>query len=200
MSNRASSENLAERGGTGYGVADGIGRNALRLETEEQADVTIREGQEEPPVVKGAVVPGVRPDVALVEVDVRGCRADHRCCRTRGRSACGGSGRTSRSGRRAEIYGASPAAGGGEGPAAGHLQRRQDRPRRCTVAGRRLHFRTCEPQRTASGRDHRNDRKARKRAQHRRLYHAAHFIVGITNSAPSLVPEGQRAVTVLVLV
>ena len=27
-----------------------------------------------------------------------------------------------------------------------------------------------------------------------------HFIVGMTNSAPSLVPEGQRAVTVLVLV
>jgi len=27
-----------------------------------------------------------------------------------------------------------------------------------------------------------------------------HFIVGITNSAPSLVPEGQRAVTVFVLV
>ena len=45
-------------------------RNALRLETEEQADVTIREGQEESPVVKDAVVPGVRPDVALVEVDV----------------------------------------------------------------------------------------------------------------------------------
>ena len=29
---------------------------------------------------------------------------------------------------------------------------------------------------------------------------ARHFIVGMTNSAPSLVPEGQRAVTVLVLV
>ncbi len=29
---------------------------------------------------------------------------------------------------------------------------------------------------------------------------ASHFIVGITNSAPSLVPEGQRDVTVLVLV
>ena len=29
---------------------------------------------------------------------------------------------------------------------------------------------------------------------------AAHFIVGMTNSAPSLVPEGQREVTVLVLV
>jgi hypothetical protein len=29
---------------------------------------------------------------------------------------------------------------------------------------------------------------------------ALHFIVGMTNSAPSLVPEGQRAVTVLVLV
>ena len=28
----------------------------------------------------------------------------------------------------------------------------------------------------------------------------SHFIVGMTNSAPSLVPEGQRAVTVLVLV
>ena len=28
----------------------------------------------------------------------------------------------------------------------------------------------------------------------------AHFIVGIENSAPSLTPEGQRAVTVLVLV
>src|ERR1043165_1784378 len=28
----------------------------------------------------------------------------------------------------------------------------------------------------------------------------AHFIVGIVNSAPALVPEGQRAVTVLVLV
>jgi hypothetical protein len=27
-----------------------------------------------------------------------------------------------------------------------------------------------------------------------------YFIVGMTNSAPSLVPEGQRAVTVLVLV
>jgi hypothetical protein len=27
-----------------------------------------------------------------------------------------------------------------------------------------------------------------------------HFIVGMTNSAPSLTPEGQRAVTVLVLV
>jgi uncharacterized protein YlxW (UPF0749 family) len=29
---------------------------------------------------------------------------------------------------------------------------------------------------------------------------AGHFIVGMTNSAPSLKPEGQRAVTVLVLV
>jgi hypothetical protein len=28
----------------------------------------------------------------------------------------------------------------------------------------------------------------------------AHFIVGMTNSAPSLVPDGQREVTVLVLV
>ena len=28
----------------------------------------------------------------------------------------------------------------------------------------------------------------------------AHFIVGMTNSAPSLMPEGQREVTVLVLV
>ena len=28
----------------------------------------------------------------------------------------------------------------------------------------------------------------------------AYFIVGMTNSAPSLMPEGQRAVTVLVLV
>jgi hypothetical protein len=32
-------------------------------------------------------------------------------------------------------------------------------------------------------------------------FHAPHqFIVGIENSAPSLTPEGQRAVTVLVLV
>lgn len=32
------------------------------------------------------------------------------------------------------------------------------------------------------------------------LHRVAHFMVGMTNSAPSLVPEGQRAVTVFVLV
>src|SRR5687767_9307308 len=32
------------------------------------------------------------------------------------------------------------------------------------------------------------------------LMRCGYFIVGMTNSAPSLVPEGQRAVTVLVLV
>jgi len=34
----------------------------------------------------------------------------------------------------------------------------------------------------------------------RRLPASPHFIVGMTNSAPSLTPEGQREVTVLVLV
>ncbi len=32
------------------------------------------------------------------------------------------------------------------------------------------------------------------------LMRCGYFIVGMTNSAPSLVPDGQRAVTVLVLV
>jgi hypothetical protein len=32
------------------------------------------------------------------------------------------------------------------------------------------------------------------------VYRPGHFIVGIVNSAPSLVPDGQREVTVLVLV
>jgi hypothetical protein len=31
-------------------------------------------------------------------------------------------------------------------------------------------------------------------------YGMSHFMVGITNSAPCLIPDGQRAVTVLVLV
>ena len=49
------------------------------------------------------------------------------------------------------------------------------------------------------------ERRAAQRSGHARAHgnvtHALpHFIVGMTNSAPSLVPEGQRAVTVLVLV
>ena len=36
--------------------------------------------------------------------------------------------------------------------------------------------------------------------RHDRNRTGAHFIVGMTNSAPSLMPEGQREVTVLVLV
>ena len=41
-----------------------------RLEAEEETEIAIGEREDQPAIVKHAVVPGVLPDVALVQVDV----------------------------------------------------------------------------------------------------------------------------------
>ena len=54
----------------GRGIAGGIGRDPLGLEPEEETEIAIGEREDESAVVKHAVVPGVRSDIALVEVNV----------------------------------------------------------------------------------------------------------------------------------
>ena len=63
---RARSEDLAQRPRARRRVARIVGRDALGLKREEQAEMAVGERQHEPPVVKRAVVRGVRADVALV--------------------------------------------------------------------------------------------------------------------------------------
>ena len=67
---RPSGEDLADGRGPGRGVPRRVGRDALGLEAEEQAEIPIGKRQDEPAIVKHAIVAGVRPDVALVHVNV----------------------------------------------------------------------------------------------------------------------------------
>src|SRR4029078_12566366 len=52
------------------GVTGSVGGDALGLKAEEQTEIPIGEGEDEPAIVKHAVVPGVRPDISLVQVNV----------------------------------------------------------------------------------------------------------------------------------
>jgi hypothetical protein len=61
---------LADRRRAGRGVARGIGRNPLRLETQEETEIPIGKLQDQSAVVKHAVVAAVLTNVTLVHVDV----------------------------------------------------------------------------------------------------------------------------------
>ena len=50
--------------------AGGIGLDVLALECQEEPHEAVGESEDEPAVVKDAVVAGVLPDVALIHVDV----------------------------------------------------------------------------------------------------------------------------------
>jgi len=67
-------DDLADGHGTRCGVTGSVGGDALGLKAEEQTEIPIGESEDEPAIVKHAVVPGVRPDVAP---------ASHYCSRCR---------------------------------------------------------------------------------------------------------------------
>lgn len=63
-------DDLADGHGTRCGVTGSVGGDALGLKAEEQTEIPIGESEDEPAIVKHAVVPGVRPDIAMVQVNV----------------------------------------------------------------------------------------------------------------------------------
>src|SRR5579864_2647050 len=122
-----------------------------------------------------------------------------------GTAALGRDGALAGARRVAERHEAGAARGRGEPPPPGEIDRR-----RCRRGRRRRRWRSCNRRRFGLWRAGAGGER-RKREQGGGGFGAVsiprphqiahrHRIVGMTNSAPSLVPEGQRAVTVLVLV
>ena len=63
-------DDLADGHGTRCGVTGSVGGDALGLKAEEQTEIPIGESEDEPAIVKHAVVAGVRADIALIEMNV----------------------------------------------------------------------------------------------------------------------------------